>query len=143
MVWDTLCFPKHRVIGLLAVQNRLPTIDNLCKRGLVLVNRCALCESSLETISHLFFRCSYSAMVWQAIAFWLHILPEVRLSQLLHWYKTRNRGRSQLKRQRRCALMCALYLLWQERNKRIFKGASTPPVSLIKKIKFLVLLSPS
>ncbi|XP_074298626.1 uncharacterized protein LOC141629544 [Silene latifolia] len=74
-VWDPLCFPKHRVIGLLAIQNRLPTIDNLCKRGLVLVNRCALCESSLETISHLYFRCSYSVVVWQAIAFWLHILP--------------------------------------------------------------------
>ncbi|KAH9618525.1 hypothetical protein KSS87_010540 [Heliosperma pusillum] len=48
-IWDSSCYPKHCVIGLMATQNCLPTIDNLCHRGIVLVNRCVLCEQSMET----------------------------------------------------------------------------------------------
>ncbi|XP_074314389.1 uncharacterized protein LOC141649602 [Silene latifolia] len=52
---DTFNFPKHSFIGLLTMQNKLPTIDNLCSRGMVIVNRCVLCESQSESANHLFF----------------------------------------------------------------------------------------
>ncbi|XP_074314287.1 uncharacterized protein LOC141649497 [Silene latifolia] len=118
----------------------LPTVDALCSRGLVMVNRCVLCESSLETHSHLFFECPYSAAIWRAIAVWLKISPDTSLPHLFHWYKVYNRGQGLVKKQRRCALMCALYLVWHERNKRIFKGIQATPVTIIRKIKVLVLL---
>ncbi|XP_074289395.1 uncharacterized protein LOC141614548 [Silene latifolia] len=57
-IWDSVVYPKHAIIGLLASQNKLPTIDNLCTRGLVLVNRCTLCERQAETGAHLFFNSS-------------------------------------------------------------------------------------
>ncbi|XP_074265943.1 uncharacterized protein LOC141588398 [Silene latifolia] len=138
--WDSFCYPKHKVIGLLTAQNRLPTVDALCSRGLVIVNRCVLCESSLETHSHLFFECPYSAAIWQAIAMWLKVSPAPCLPQIFHWFKVYNRGQGLIKKQGRCALMCALYLVWQERNKRIFKGIQPTPVTIIRKIKVLVLL---
>ncbi|XP_074282626.1 uncharacterized protein LOC141607166 [Silene latifolia] len=105
-----------------------------------MVNRCVLCESSLETHSHLFFECPYSAAIWRAIAVWLKISPDTSLPHLFHWYKVYNRGQGLVKKQRRCALMCALYLVWHERNKRIFKGIQATPVTIIRKIKVLVLL---
>ncbi|XP_074291247.1 uncharacterized protein LOC141618022 [Silene latifolia] len=139
-IWDSSCYPKHKITGMLAVQHRLPTIDNLCSRGVVLVNRCALCESSLESIPHLFFACPFSAVVWQTTALWFKALADVRLSHTLTWFRLHNRGHGLAKKQRRCALLCAIYLLWQERNKRIFNGAKSAPATLIRRIKLLVLL---
>ncbi|XP_074288878.1 uncharacterized protein LOC141614025 [Silene latifolia] len=42
---DSLNYPKHKIIGLLAFLNKLLTLDNLCRRGLQLASRCVLCES--------------------------------------------------------------------------------------------------
>ncbi|XP_074293276.1 uncharacterized protein LOC141620254 [Silene latifolia] len=131
---------RSSIISCRDLLNRLSTVDALCSRGLVMVNRCVLCESSLETYSHLFFECPHSAAIWRAIAMWLKISPVTSLPQIFHWYKVYNRGQGLLKKQRRCALMCALYRVWQERNKRIFKGIQATPVTIIRKIKVLVLL---
>ncbi|XP_074273324.1 uncharacterized protein LOC141596657 [Silene latifolia] len=136
---DTFNYPKHVIIGLLAIQNKLPTVDNLCRRGMMLVNRCVLCESHSETASHLFFDCAYSATVLQTVSQWLQIPPKTHLLQVLHWFKGHNRGKSWLKRQRRCLLLSTLYLLWNERNKRIFKDLAAPPSVLIRKVQYLVL----
>ncbi|XP_074267048.1 uncharacterized protein LOC141590351 [Silene latifolia] len=109
---DSINFPKHVVVSLLALQNKLSTIDNLCARGLHLVNRCALCESNAECRSHLFFICPFSSEIWLHISHWLHIGAPNVLSRIAHWFQRCNRGQSLLKRQRRCAFLCAMYLIW-------------------------------
>ncbi|XP_074289448.1 uncharacterized protein LOC141614600 [Silene latifolia] len=131
---EPLNIPKHSFIGLLAAENRLPTVDNLCQRGMVLVNRCVLCESAAETAAHLFFECPYSAEVWFQVSRWMQVPIQASLSQTLRWYKLHNRGSALVKRQRRCLLLCAIYLLWKERNRRIFKGLSSTPAALIWQI---------
>ncbi|XP_074315626.1 uncharacterized protein LOC141651830 [Silene latifolia] len=135
---DSSIYPKHGVIGLLAAQNKFPTVDNLCIRGLVLVNRCSLCECQAETADHLFFECPYSAEVWDSIASWLKIPCLTNLAQTLTWFSNHNRGRSWVKKQRRCALLSVIYLLWSERNKRIFKEARAATVNIIRRVKYLV-----
>ncbi|XP_074306637.1 uncharacterized protein LOC141641891 [Silene latifolia] len=137
---DGLIYPKHAVISTLAVQCRLPTIDNLCGRGFALVNRCALCEQDIETTDHLFFCCPFSSAVWRAIAIWLRATPVSGLHSIFIWYRTHNRGRSMLKRMRRCALCCAIYLIWKERNMRVFKDVASTPPALVWKIQYLVYL---
>ncbi|XP_074288877.1 uncharacterized protein LOC141614024 [Silene latifolia] len=119
---DSCNYPKHEVIGVLDAQNRLPTVDNLCKRGLIIVNRCALCEAQSESIHHLLFECSMSAAVWKEVAVWVGATPAIKLRAIFDWYRMHNRGKSWIKRQRRCAFVCAIYLLWKERNQRIFQG---------------------
>ena len=54
--------PKHRIIASLVGQSKLATIDNIVRRGIILINRCPLCEKDNETHSHLFFCCSYSKL---------------------------------------------------------------------------------
>ncbi|XP_074298718.1 uncharacterized protein LOC141629644 [Silene latifolia] len=137
---DGLIYPKHAVISTLAVQCRLPTIDNLCGRGFALANRCALCEQDIETTDHLFFCCPFSSAVWRAIAIWLRATPVSGLHSIFLWYRTHNRGRSMLKRMRRCALCCAIYLIWKERNMRIFKDVASTPSALVWKLQYLVYL---
>ena len=44
----------------LTLNNKLLTWDNLQRRGWIGPNRCALCYSNEETVSHLFNLCSYT-----------------------------------------------------------------------------------
>ncbi|XP_074315836.1 uncharacterized protein LOC141652088 [Silene latifolia] len=55
-------------------------------------------------------------------------------------YNSHNRGKSSLKRQRRSALLCAIYLIWQERNRRVFRNIKAAPVQLLWRVKYLVAL---
>ncbi|XP_019465442.1 PREDICTED: uncharacterized protein LOC109363643 [Lupinus angustifolius] len=43
---------------------KMPTDDNLQKRGCMLASRCNLCKSNAETDYHLFFQCSVAKMIW-------------------------------------------------------------------------------
>ncbi|XP_074289207.1 uncharacterized protein LOC141614356 [Silene latifolia] len=139
-VGDSFNYPNHKIIGLLAIQNKLPTLDNLSRRGLIIANRCVLCESHSESALHLFFECSFSAVVWCTVAQWLAIPPMISMTAISTWYKGHNRGKSLVKRQRRCLLLCTIYQIWNERNRRVFKGVNTPPASIIWKIQYLVTL---
>ncbi|XP_074313496.1 uncharacterized protein LOC141648671 [Silene latifolia] len=132
---DSFAYPKHAVVGVLAVQNKLPTVDNLCSRGMVLVNRCVLCEHQAESAAHLFFQCSYSKEIWLGVAAWLRCISSTDLRLICSWFKTHNRGRSWLKKQRRCALLSSIYLIWAERNKRVFQNLARPPSALLWKVK--------
>ncbi|XP_074290752.1 uncharacterized protein LOC141617454 [Silene latifolia] len=57
LVFDKVVAPKHSFMGMMALPNRLPTIDNLVQRGLHLLNRCVLCCNQGEDLEHLFFSC--------------------------------------------------------------------------------------
>lgn len=44
--------------------NRILTIDNLIRRGLVLPNWCCLCRDDAESMDHLFLHCPWSKPFW-------------------------------------------------------------------------------
>ncbi|XP_074278108.1 uncharacterized protein LOC141601710 [Silene latifolia] len=62
------CHPKYSFTGLIVMTDSLPTVAKLITRGFFLVNRCVLCECSMEDLHHVFFNCSYSRQVWAAVA---------------------------------------------------------------------------
>ncbi|XP_074305546.1 uncharacterized protein LOC141640761 [Silene latifolia] len=139
VIHDGAVLPKHAVIGSLACQYKLSTIDNFQKRGFYFANRCVLCESEEETMAHLFFSCSFSVEVWDAVCRWMgHFDPPVLLSQVLNWFSLYNRGAARGKVQRRCLLACTIYVLWKERNDRIFKDKRTDSRVLCHKICYIV-----
>ncbi|XP_074278181.1 uncharacterized protein LOC141601778 [Silene latifolia] len=59
-VGDSLNYPKHKIIGLLAIQNKLPTLDNLSRRGLQLANRCVLSLLHFDPVATLRYCCIMS-----------------------------------------------------------------------------------
>jgi hypothetical protein len=58
------------------IHNRIPTRDNLARRGIIRgadPRVCVLCSNSMETSSHLFLHCHFASGVWTAIFKWLGI----------------------------------------------------------------------
>ena len=56
---------KAKITLWLTLNNKLLTWDNLQKIGWSGPNRCALCHSNEENISHLFNLCHYANTVWK------------------------------------------------------------------------------
>ncbi|XP_074278153.1 uncharacterized protein LOC141601750 [Silene latifolia] len=135
---DQVVRPKHAIMTRLAVQNVLPTVDNLIRRGMVIVNRCSLCMADLESIRHLYFACPYSSSVYQQILLWMGVTrrPLCLRQELLSL--SRYNGKGWKKKWAMGCVAAVVYLLWQERNRRLFEEASRNVDQLVKIIKYFV-----
>ncbi|XP_074303041.1 uncharacterized protein LOC141637463 [Silene latifolia] len=131
--------PRHRVLLQLAAQNRFATVDHLASRGLPMVNRCSLCQRHSESAAHLFFACSYSTEVLQAIKQWVGInTPDNSLQQLLSWANKRKIRRHWRIQWVQNNIAAIVYSIWSERNLRIFENKCRPSHTLIRDIQYTV-----
>ncbi|XP_074277403.1 uncharacterized protein LOC141601041 [Silene latifolia] len=131
--------PRHRVILQLAAHYRLATVDRLVSRGLPMVNRCSICQRQSESTTHLFFACSYSTEVLQAIKQWVGInTPDNSLPQLLSWANKRKNRRHWRIQWVQNNIAATVYNIWSERNLRIFENKCRPSHTLIRDIQYTV-----
>ena len=73
-LWKTKAFPNVLITAWRVLLGRLPTMECLSKRG-VMVNttECALCQTKEETCQHLFVECKYAVRVWDLCSRWVGI----------------------------------------------------------------------
>jgi len=118
------------------IRDRLPTKDNLIRRGILDSDDSLCVGGSMETSPHLFLHCQFFGEVWHFIhlCFGVYsVIPNVpadfvggncskgRLSILqLIWYAT-------------------VWKIWKERNNRIFNGKECSTYQIVDKIKSLTL----
>ncbi|XP_074283565.1 uncharacterized protein LOC141608112 [Silene latifolia] len=131
--------PKHRICAILAASKHLPMVDLLISRGLLLINRCVLCQAAAESHDHLFFSCTFSQEVWNALLQWMHLCSRSdNLWTELHWMAQTKGQRHWKNMWRKTCLAVAVYYLWQERNQRIFTGHQHSTAFLLSQIQFTV-----
>jgi zinc-binding in reverse transcriptase len=128
-VW-TLKIPlKVKLFLWLALHNRIFTRDNLSKRGWVVPLICPFC-SALESIDHLFFRCSLSAQFWVFLfRIYPHgsLLPTTSLENFWHTYNLPSK-----EFQFWGSLLAAvLWSIWTFRNHCIFRGPQVVSLSTL------------
>jgi hypothetical protein len=56
-IWRIKAPPRVAFFAWMAAKSKIPTIDNFLWRGMIVVNRCWLCELDGESVDHLLLRC--------------------------------------------------------------------------------------
>lgn len=71
IVWSSVMPPKFSFLLWATLLRRLPTMDRLC--FLEMDGKCKLCSTHDESISYLFFACSFTEDIWKRIRDWASI----------------------------------------------------------------------
>jgi hypothetical protein len=85
-IWKHVVPSKVSALAWQLLLDRLPTKENLCRRGILQqdVSACGLCGGSVESSRHLFLHCNFSAAVWYDLCRWLGLVivvpPDVTMS---------------------------------------------------------------
>ncbi|XP_050211301.1 uncharacterized protein LOC126661491 [Mercurialis annua] len=108
LIWSQPNIPRNSFITWLAIKNGLITKDKLFRWGVSPNSACAFCNNAMETVSHLFFACSFSKDVWNSV---LNACSINRSA--LDWNR-------------------------EERNRVVFKNASPKVEDVINRIKYAV-----
>jgi hypothetical protein len=125
--------------------NRLPTKDNLWRRG-ILNSYDILCSAGgcdkTESTSHLFLECVTSRELWNNVCTWLGIslvMPLHLRHHLLQFSKMAGWSRSS-HLFFTTIWFASIWVLWKERNYRVFQHTASNSVALIEKVKLYTFL---
>lgn len=120
VIWNRCVLPKHSFILWLVLLRRLLTLDRLASWLVVDIDEtCVLCGQEWETLSHLFFMCSFSRRLVLEVAVWLGIDDcPVTHRRWRAWLGHCGRGLSLRAGVWSAMMAAAVYSLWLERNRR-------------------------
>ncbi|XP_038995761.1 uncharacterized protein LOC120120094 [Hibiscus syriacus] len=141
LLWYPMHIPKYSLITLMAFLHRLPTKVRLQRMGVIIDSHCVLCSAEPESRDHLFLFCPTAASLWESI-FSLSglIFCACSWGDFMTQACINLKGKSLLSLIMKLALNTLVYLLWEERNKRLFQGRSRTVEDLLKAIKDVVRL---
>jgi len=64
LIWNTYTPPTRAFISWRFIHNKLPTDDNLRKKGCFVVSICCFCRSQTKTSHHIFLDCPITSQLW-------------------------------------------------------------------------------
>lgn len=131
MIWFKEAIARCSFISWLVLLARLPTRDRLIRWGMNVPGLSVLCSNGLESHDHLFFSCLFSTEVWSR--FTSSIWP----SQLLDIQSITNSTLSipqPFAAIAKVLFQVSVYLIWKERNARVFTSISSSPDSIIRAV---------
>jgi len=93
----------------------------------------------IESDAHLFLHCSAFGQVWQLVRHWLGVHSEDPSTILDHYLQF---GTSACLAKSRCYFMhliwfASSWVIWNERNAKIFRAKESTPYQLLENIKLL------
>ncbi|XP_077214536.1 uncharacterized protein LOC143849418 [Tasmannia lanceolata] len=139
-IWFSCHIPRHALVSWKALKNGLSTTDNLPFLDPSVNRSCILGNSELESVNHLFFQCNYSKWIWNIILGKLghrrNPNPDLLLEEL--WLANNFKGAGQTSKLAYIAFEAAIYIIWIERNNRVFHKISLPNSALLSEILILV-----
>jgi hypothetical protein len=118
---------------------RLPTKTNLLRRGII-QSTAMYCVSgcgSDETALHLFIHCNIFGALWQHIRRWLGIYGADPYNVHDHFLQFTNAlGTSRSRRSfMQLIWLLGVWILWNERNNRLFNNVQKSTFDLLEKVK--------
>ncbi|XP_039021885.1 uncharacterized protein LOC120154136 [Hibiscus syriacus] len=127
LIWFPIHIPKHNIISWMLIQDHLPTKERLLRFGLVTNDQCILCSDGCETINHLFAECKLSSSIWNFVLLLSCIKkPPFTWSNLLTWTTATWKGKSFITVILKLSWCAFNYIIWEERNRRLFRDTCRP-----------------
>ena len=139
-IWKVWAPPKVKFFSWLAIQNRIWTADRLQKRGWENCGLCALCRRANETSGHLFFKCRFTLRIWRMVKAWLG-LGALEMNRwgternIKCWWTSMSKPNTTNRKAMASLTMLVCWVIWNERNARVFQKKSTPPHYILKLIQ--------
>ncbi|GAU43855.1 hypothetical protein TSUD_174730 [Trifolium subterraneum] len=139
--WNNLIPSKMSTLVWRLFHKRLPTKENLRKRGVVL-NSFALCVGGCvnpETEDHLFFNCPMLGAIWREIVRWLGILVVLAEGGPTHLLTLKNLvlGNGKVRDRMGVIWFVVVSLIWKVRNYMIFNHTGFDWEKLLEESKIL------
>jgi hypothetical protein len=143
LVWHKQVPLKIFIFAWRLLRDRLPTKSNLVDRGIISpeVHFCVSDCGGIETTQHLFLSCSTFGSLWALVRSWIdflavypHALPDhvVQFTFAAGGLRAR-RSFLQL------IWLAYAWVVWNERNHRLFRKAASPVHHLLDKVKVFFL----
>jgi hypothetical protein len=138
-VWHRYIPTKVSLFVWRLLRNRLPTRGNLLRRNILHGNNsmCAIGCDVTETASHLFLWCGNSFTLWSLVAAWLGLSLAYSNDLRQHYIQFCSMAGFP-----RCThpyfttiWYACVWVIWKDRNKRIFQNEASHAVNLLEKIK--------
>ncbi|GLT52165.1 hypothetical protein SLA2020_255190 [Shorea laevis] len=139
LVWNKNVPLKVTAFAWKLLQNRIPTKDNLMKRGMNGQgnDKCVLCDLEAESVEHLFFKCNVSWSIWASCYDWwdlkvaAHSKGWPHLEQHIGMIST-----SLIKEMWIVVWFATVWSIWIWRNQKIFKDGADTREQVVELIKF-------
>ena len=140
-LWKLKAPPRVLVFGWLALRNRILTMNNLRRGGMVVVNACPLCLKDEEFVDHILLKRNFAHRTWSVVLGWFGfswVLPNSLSDPFEAWIcpSMAPRGKEMWK----LSFLAVIWIIWKKRNTRHFKGIASCVNSITDKIKLFVAL---
>jgi len=120
-IWRTKVPLKVAFFAWAVALEKIPTLDNLRKRRVIVIGRCCMCKMNGKFVDHFLLHCEVARALWNAIfsRFSLSWVMPLRVINLLACWWTGGRSRSAVVW--KMVLCCLLWCLWRKHNDRQFE----------------------
>ena len=140
LLWKTYIPPSRAFTTWRLIHNKLPTDENLRKRGCYIVSICCFCMKHFESSQHIFFECTTNHHLWN----WL----SKGTDQSLNYTKCLNIilgrvgvGSKMVQHVMNSAILHIIWCIWIERNQRCFHKKQQSITTLFNHVIVVVKLS--
>ncbi|KAE8770164.1 Serine carboxypeptidase-like 18 [Hordeum vulgare] len=139
-VWKAWASAKVKFFAWLVIQDRIWIADRLAKHRWPNYDRCPLCKRVQESSAHLFYKCIFTLRLWALVNSWLHMehmdTSTWHLEQSVKdWWVNRSNITMPNRKARASLTMLISWVIWNERNARVFRNKFTPTTTLFNNIK--------
>ncbi|GAU34960.1 hypothetical protein TSUD_312910 [Trifolium subterraneum] len=139
LIWHKQVPLKVSICAWRFLRDRLPTRANLVSRGIIspeaplFVSGCG----GIESAQHLFFTCGTFCSLWSAVRLWIgfsSVDHQNSSGHFLHFVGALGERRARRSFMQLIWLAC-VWVLWNERNHRLFKNSAQTVSQMLDKVK--------